>query len=126
MASSKVPKYRPYLSINQINYFLHLAENDNRAETEVLRALTVKELKLFITKNSLGAVTPQYIAEGRKSVADRLGMSIDPAARREQLHNLWKQSPQLLSDSDLRQVQLYRYENNLMSEAEEEQYETSI
>ena len=128
MASAK---YRSYLTFAQLHYFLQLAEADDRSETEALRLRSIKDLKLFIAKNDLGAVTPSYIATGRPTLASRLGLESDtsvetPEERRKLAYDLWCRNPMLVSPDELKLVTLYRYENDLMSPAEETEYEASL
>jgi hypothetical protein len=124
-------KYRPYLTLQQLHYFLQLAEADQRTETEALRLRSIRELKLFIAKNDLGAVKPAFVSVGRSTLEDRLGLdevstSSSPEEKRKLSYDLWTKNPLLCNEEQIRQAQLYRYENNLMSPDEESQYENSL
>lgn len=120
-------KFRPYLTAAQLHYFLSLCENDQRESTFHIRAATIKELKLFLTKYELGAVNPAYTATGRISIGERLGLDMtDPKQRREAAYATWSANPNLCSSEEVKLAALYRYENNLMSPDEERIYEESI
>lgn len=127
--SKQSAKYRPYLTIQQLHYFLSLCEADNRTETETIRARTIRELKLFIAKNDLGAVSPQYTTSPRQSVEEKLGLALDssdPVTRRKAAYDLWNTNPTLCTQSEIIAATLYRYENNLMTPEEELAYEASL
>lgn len=122
-------KFRPYLTMQQIRYFIELAESDTRAETEGLRLKSLRELKLFVAKSDLGLVNSALTVVGKTSTAEKLGFSIDtndtPEQKREKAYQLWCVNPQLCSDADIKLAQLYRYENDLMSPDEEAEYEAN-
>ncbi len=121
-----IHKFRPYLTAQQLHYFLDLCKNDNRAETSAIRNSTIKYLKLYIAKYELGGLTPAYnqSATPRTSIADRLGLDLsDPAQRKEAAYATWSANPALCSSEEIKLATLYRYENNLMSPEEEEEFE---
>jgi len=117
-------KFRPYLTLQQIKYFIQLAEADNRAETEPLRLRVLRELKLFVAKNDLGLVRPALVVTEKKTMEDKLGLGA--TTTREEAYNLWRANPDLCTPQQLQQAKLYRYENDLMSPAEEAQYESEL
>jgi hypothetical protein len=123
---SSTQKFRPYLTQQQLHYFLQLCQSDNSAATETIRVRTIKELKLFITKYELGAVAPAYTASStpRLSMADRLGLDTeDPIQKREAAYATWSANPALCTAEEVKLATLYRYENNLMTTDEEYEYE---
>ena len=126
---SPIQKYRPYLTIQQLHYFLHLVESDTSEDTQLIRALTLKELKLFLVKYDLGAVKAASTVVGRESLEDKLGLGVstdtDKASIREAAYLQWKKNPELCTPYQLEQAQLYRYENDLMTPEEEAAYEQS-
>lgn len=120
-------KYRPYLTVQQIRYFLGLAESDTRSETEALRLRSVRELKLFLTRFDLGALQPASISAPRPTVMDKLGLEVaSPAELRESSYELWRMNPELCTSEQLRLAKLYMYENDLMSPEEEAEYEATL
>lgn len=128
-------KFRPYLTMQQIRYFIELADADQRSETEHLRLKSLRELKLFAAKNDLGLVSPALTTVGRQTVEDKLGLgsnSNDATAnlslteQREQAYNLWRANPQLCTEYQIKLATLYRYENDLMSPDEEAAYEATL
>ena len=128
MSSTSHQKFRPYLTLQQIKYFIELADSDNRSETEALRLKSLRELRLFVAKNDLGLVRPALIIADKKTMAEQLGLATatDPAATREQAYQLWTMNPQLCTDHQIQLAQLYRYENDLMSPDEEQRYESEL
>lgn len=127
-------KYRPYLTLQQIRYFIELAESDNRSETEALKLKSLRELKLFIAKNDLGLIRPALVTVDKKTISEQLGLESSasssstefPALARKQAYDLWTMNPQLCTEHQIKLAQLYRYENDLMSPDEEEQYESEM
>ena len=70
---------------------------------------------------------PQYTAA--PSLESRLGMDDSPAIPSippAELYELWKVSPAKLLPKQIAAVQQYRYENSLMTPAEETAYVDSI
>lgn len=123
-------KYRPYLTMQQIKYFIELAESDQRAETEALRLKSLRELKLFVAKSDLGLVNSALTVVGKQSTEDKLGFTSEsgdtPEQKREKAYQLWRVNPQLCDDNQIQMAKLYMYENDLMSPDEEAEYESSI
>jgi len=117
------------MTLQQIHYFLSLCENDNRAETEPIKNKTIRELKLFLVKNDLGAVKPQYIPTPKTTVAEKLGLDLDSPdleTRRAAAHELWMTNPHLCTPEEIKQAEIYRYENDLMSPDEEATFEEKM
>jgi len=118
------------MTLQQIHYFLSLCENDNRAETEPIKNKTIKELKLFLVKNDLGAVKPQYTPSPRVTVSDKLGFDDSSAMSKEEqraaAYELWMTNPHLCTPEEVKQAEIYRYENDLMSPDEEVAFEEKM
>lgn len=119
-------KLRPVITNQQLSYIISLVESDKSEATRPIRIELIQYLKLFQVKVNLGVVSASYETQGKKSIADRLGDSCTPAERREKAYRLWCEAPHLCTQSQLEDVQLYRYENNLMSEKEESEYEEKL
>lgn len=125
MAVRSIQKFRPYLTVQQLRYIVQLIEADNRSETEALKLRTAKELKLFLMKSDLGALTPAVVIAEKQSMTERLGL-VDPVSDREEAYNLWSRNPMLCTEQQIKQARLYRYENDLMSPEEEAEYENTL
>lgn len=125
MAVRSIQKFRPYLTVQQLRYIVQLIEADNRSETEALKLRTAKELKLFLIKSDLGALTPAVVIAEKQSMTERLGL-VDPVSDREEAYNLWSRNPMLCTEQQIKQARLYRYENDLMSPEEEAEYENTL
>lgn len=126
-----IQKFRPYLTLQQIMYFIELLESDTREQTQALRLKSLREFKLFTTKVELGAVNPALVSAEKQSVGAKLGLDIaennkSPQELREEAYELWSVNPNLCTEQQLKQAALYRYECNLMSPEEEEAYEESL
>jgi hypothetical protein len=113
-------KFRPSMSLAEINYILSLAELDDRETTQNIRRAVQNKFKIFTTKISLKMTRPGYIAEPRERTEDILD---DGADKRARLFRLWQEDPSLVTESQMKQIQLYRYENDLMTPEEEEEFE---
>jgi len=117
------------MTLQQIHYFLSLCENDDRAETEPIKNKTIRELKLFLVKNDLGAIKPQYIQKPKTTVAEKLGLDLDSPdleTRRAAAYELWMTNPHLCTPEEIKQAEIYRYENDLMSPDEEAAFEEKM
>jgi hypothetical protein len=119
-------KLRPVITAQQLAYLIDLIENDNRSATESIRDDLFKYLKLFQAKVSIGIVSPSYTVQGKRSIDQMLGEDDTPASKREKAYHLYIESPHLCTPQQVSLAQLYRYENNLMTPEEEEDYEQNI
>lgn len=107
-------KFRPSLSLTEIQHILHhLPPTGNDA----LR----RKLEVFTIKAEHGIASPSHVAIGKQSLESSLGFSADDTMA--QLLALYQTTPQLLSVTQLTRVQHHRYLNDLMSPEEEAQYE---
>lgn len=117
-------KFRPSLTIQEINYILDILSLDTREATEKLNDSIKKQLSIFALKARIGAVNASHTSRSeRVSIEDALDDS--PAARRESAYRLWQSNPYLCTAEQQRLAATYRYENDLMSPEEESAYESS-
>lgn len=129
-------KYRPVLTSQQISHILTLCKRDMSEESiSVISTLSVFEHKIRNT-----AISPAYTEKPKISLAESLGLEIDPlkaestkAASRElrkaALYHVWNTDESLRKEmtvNDLILVKEYRYENNLMETQEELEYEQGL
>ena len=114
-------KFRPSLTSEQIEYLVSVLQS---VAPSNLRDQCLTALNKFALKSKYGIVTPSHVATGRKTLEDSLGFSESPAISIESLLKIYAVTPQVLSQSQLDQVQLYRYTNDLMSPEEESSYES--
>jgi len=139
--ATPIPKYRPVLTSQQITHILSLCKSNLSDESvSVIASLSVFEHKI---RNEV--ITPAYISAPKPNLFDSMGLN--PLAeipsirskeskenrelRKSALYSVWSKSEnQSLRDEmtieDLRLIQEYRYENNLMSKEEETQFEASM
>lgn len=110
-------KFRPSLTLEQIEYILALRGNDPIMEHEIKRSL-----EPFKRKADAGIISPSHISTGRTSMADSLGFTFKEDTV-EALLEAWKLSPTTLSASQLAKVQHHRYISDMMTPEEESAYE---
>lgn len=118
-----IEKFRLSLSLPEVAYLIDTLGCDNREGTAKLNASLVSRLKLLQTKADLGITQPAFSSTEKLSIEDKLFSS--PADRRSAAYSKWKINPAICTLEELRQVQMYRYENNLMTPEEESAYEES-
>lgn len=116
-------KYRPYLSLNQMNRILSvLGETHNKKDIDdSIRAA----LQIIIFKANGKMIKPASIP-----IAAKLGLNDipDAAKQREAVYNKWLIPSQriLLSKAELDAAEEYRYMNGLMNEKDKSNYELSL
>lgn len=112
-------KFRPSLTLEQIEYILSLRGNDPIIEHEIR-----KSLEPFKRKADAGIISPSHISTGRISMADSLGFSTVIDNDVESLVEIWKTNPASLSPKQLEKVSHHRYVNDMMTAEEECMYES--
>lgn len=122
MASLKDNKYRIALSLPQIHYLVALMKADDLECTAKLRENLTNQLKLLAFKAEEGLTSPAYTAAERQSIEQKLGLD-DPAERRERAYAKWQGNPALCTAQEIEDATLYRYSNDMMTTAEEQEYE---
>lgn len=124
MSSTPSIKFRPSLSAEQISYILEIL---NTQSPTGLRNQCIKSLAVFKLKADHGIVTPSHVSTGRQTLVDSLGFSdsqdVDSISI-EALVKIYDVTPQVLTQSQIDRVNLYRYTNDLMSPTEESEYES--
>ena len=117
-------KYRPVLTVEQISHLIALCKKELSEES--IRCIAT--LSPFLAKIQNCGVTEAYTQKPVKTQLETLGFSteISPQQQRAQLYQSYVNSgedPNLFSAQQLIQIQLYLYENDLMSEEEERNFE---
>lgn len=115
-------KFRPAFSAPEIQYLIDLCNLDSRPETAEMGFNIASRLKVFALKINLGITGPAFTSEPVRSLEEKLGMDM-PEEKRLAAFQKWKLSPNLCTDLERKLANTYRYENNLMTKEEEEQYE---
>lgn len=126
LPQSKI-KFRPSLTAGQIEHIIHILST--AGENSPLNQSCLKSLRMFSLKAQHGIVSPSHLALGRESLEASLGFSQDAPAKTttvELLYQVWQTHPTTLTPAQLHQVQSYRYQNNLMSPEEEQEYDMKI
>jgi hypothetical protein len=128
MSNQHASKYRPSLSVIELKYILSLAKAEARPEVMVIAKNLSNKLEVFSLKMHLGLVTASHTAaENKETISDKLGLSDStPEARRLAAYGKYLLNPDFCSPSEMRMVQTYMYEHNLMSQEEEAAYESSM
>lgn len=119
-------KFRPSFTIAEINYILDVVAADNREATSRLRDNVHKQLQVFSLKARIGAVSASHTSKAAERISIEDALDDSPAQRREKSYQLWCMNPALCTPQQISLAKTYRYENNLMSPDEEEEYESSI
>ena len=125
-------KFRPVLSAHQIATIIALAKQEFIKSSSADARSILQTLSPFAAKIENYAIFPAYVATPAPTKIDELGFNeptanqLTPAQKRESLYNQFMQSGanhENLSLSELETINLYRYENDLMSPEEEAEYE---
>jgi hypothetical protein len=122
-------KYRPSLTAQEIAYIVERCDADQREETTGISVALGSKLKVFAMKLQLNLVAPAYIASAKKSLEERLGLddtSTSPERKRLAAFEKYSKLPSICTPEEISLAQTYRYENNLMTDQEESDYENSI
>ena len=118
-------KYRPYLSLHQIELITTLLLSHAPEESDL-----IKSLQLISLKAGNGITSPAYTSRTRapsKYSAEGLGLASPLASdSRKSAYLRWVDSPNMLTKTELEEANSYRYENDLMSKEEMEQWEKSL
>lgn len=133
-------KYRPSLTRPQLTHLLGLCKRDGSIPSlSIARILAVLDVKI-----EHSVVGPAYtLAPPRESLESSLGFAaqespkvdistilhMEVAAKRTEksrLYDRWLESPQNLSVPELERVQEFRFEEDLMSESESQEYEAAL
>ena len=124
LPQSKI-KFRPSLTAGQIEHIIHILST--AGENSPLNQSCLKALRMFSLKAQHGIVSPSHLALGRESLESSLGFTTsEPVTTVELLYRVWQTHPTTLTPAQLQQVQSYRYQNNLMSPEEEQEYDMKI
>mgnify|MGYP001575587628 CR=1 FL=1 len=124
---AKESKYRPYLTVDQINYLYALLSNTPQDVTKIDTHLELRDcFKLLHFKVNEGLSTPSYVANVKVDLETSIGITLE-----EKRLAAWEKystadnSAKLadLSDQEICYAQLYMYENDLMRSDEEAYYE---
>lgn len=115
------PKYRISLAANEIHYLISLCEADKTQPAMSHEVLA--KLKLFIAKMNLGIVNPAFsISPVKQTLEEQLGV-VNPSERRAAAYEKWRRTPNLCNKQEVALANTYRYENDLMTPEEEDDYE---
>ena len=117
------PKYRPYFTGPE------LAEVQRALKLVSLNVELIRYLETFSLKIASGIQEPNITL--KPTISERLGMSDRlPSLNLSELklaaYNKWLDSPQKCTPQEIARTLMFRYENDLMSEEEEREYESKI
>ena len=128
MSTNPNLKFRPSLTAVQIEHIIHILST--AGENSPLNQSTLRALRMFSLKAQHGIVSPSHLALGRESLESSLGFSTTHTPAKtttvELLYQVWQSHPTTLTPTQLQQVQSHRYQNNLMSPEEEQEYDMKI
>lgn len=72
-------KFRPYLSLSDIEYILEKLRDDITSEAISIR----KNLSMIVLKHNAGVISGSYISKPRKTISDNLGFSSQEVEKAE-------------------------------------------
>lgn len=122
----KEQKFRPSLTLPQIKYLISaLTTATPHHRFQALHDSTLAILRTLDFKASEGITTPAYTAAPRETTEEKLGLQ-DPAEIKRAAYEKFLQHPELCSAKELRLAATHRYENDLMSPEEEEEFENDL
>lgn len=110
-------KFRPSLTIHQIEYLVNLLQTQPICEDS---KNILASLHKFQLKATHGITAPSHVSTGRPSLDAQLGFSPDNTI--ESLLTIYESNPSILSTKQLERVQFHRFQNDLMSWEEEQSY----
>jgi hypothetical protein len=127
--SHQKTKYRPYLTPSELDIII------DSLKITGSNPYLIHYLSGFKDKIELGLTVPNLTLTPRIGVMERLGLdepsldtiSIKPmlvSISRQQAYIKWTNNPASCSASEIEKSQVYRFENDLMSEEEETAYLT--
>ena len=116
-------KYRPSLSMEQINYLLNILQQHQDYQA---KEITVQLWK-FSQKATLSIIKPSHVTTPKESLESSLGFSSTPSPGQDmsKLLEIYETTPAILSKPQLDLVNHYRYTHDLMTQEEEKAYEQS-
>lgn len=124
----KNAKFRPVLTSQQITHLISLCKKD--LSNESLSCLSI--LLPFEHKISNSLITPAYTTQIKSSKIDELGFST-PTTKTDldvgSLHTKYLECGEDISQfslTEIKAIQLYRYENDLMTPEQEKEYEAMV
>lgn len=121
------PKFRPVMTENMLR----------ECYSDVREGETKEYLRKFLVKIGAGLTAPGYIptpTNSKNTIANSLGFTEEaenpfiPYTKRNpaELYNKWQQDPLSVTSSELELIHTYRWENDLMSEEESQEYEKKL
>ena len=119
------PKYRPAFSSAEIQYLINICNKDKRPETAEVAFAIASRLKIFALKAQLGIVIPAFSSNPKQTLDEKLGLEeLTPVQKRELAYKKWQGNPLMCSSKEIEMAHLYRYENGMMTDIEEKEYES--
>lgn len=115
-------KYRPYFTLEE----LELISGELKRGGMYSMLGIIRYLDTYILGIKSGLRKENHTL--KPSMEESLGIETEPSSTPDPklLYSVWRERPGAISVSELELVQVYRYENNLMSPAEEHLYEQSL
>lgn len=123
----KEQKFRPSMTLPQIKYLISVLTTASNPfpQFQQLHDSILVSLRTLDFKASEGITAPAYAAAPRETTEEKLGLQ-DPAEIKLAAYEKFLQHPSLCTAKELRLAATYRYENDLMSPEEEEEFENDM
>jgi hypothetical protein len=121
-------KYRPSLSLPEIELIILAIGQLPATVSGAAGHSVIQKLKLLTFKADTGITQPAWTAKPRESIESKLGFSNEtaptPAQLRQAAYLLWQSNPAACSEVELERARHYKYDNNMLTDSEREEYET--
>jgi hypothetical protein len=124
---AKEAKYRPYLTLEQLNYLYFLLSNPPQDVTKIDTHIELRQnFKLLQFKANEGLTNPSYMSNPKVDLETSIGITLE-----EKRLAAWEKYSTAdntakladLTDQEIAYAEVYMYENNLMRTDEEVYYE---
>jgi hypothetical protein len=117
-------KFRPYFTASELTEVIRCLKTGS-ANKALIRYLETFAIKIEHGVMAANITLKPTIAE-KLGMADRLPGTRTLQEQRADAYTKWSQDPSKCTSQEIARCLMYRYENDLMSESEEREYEQKI
>lgn len=118
-------KFRPYLTLAEMTEVIDSLKSTPNPNGRLIYYFQSFIDKIYVGKVS-STITTRPTMEQSLELEPLPQAKLDLREQRLQAYNKWLASPARCTIQELTRAQMYRYENDLMSEEEETQYELKL
>jgi len=121
---AKEAKYRPYLTLEQLNYLYFLLSNPPQDVTKLDTHIELRQnFKLLQFKANEGLTNPSYMSNPKVDLETSIGITLEEKRLAAYEKYMGPLDHSELTDQEIAYAEVYMYENNLMRTDEEAYYE---